>query len=307
MALVFAGIYWILYISNYDNFVFNADVALKKFKQLQITAKAELLEQARKARVGIVGIDTSSGTSNPDSLREFQLNEIREAFSRALPSIVRQVDSQYSSQRKELKGRIAQAKTHPGQVELFGKRFSLSDSSQMMSYFDSTQSSEIREIRLSFIKSIHQISDTFKPNIPKTITYHQNQLDLVFGTDTLRLSDTSQINAKLFDYLRLAQAEGLLTPWSFIDFIYFSAGSLTGSSYGDIIPNSTSVRMICVLQTVVGYFFIVVLLNVVLMQEPATLVSLRSKHQLRLRLREAKAKHASILGKLRSYFKRRAG
>ena len=51
--------------------------------------------------------------------------------------------------------------------------------------------------------------------------------------------------------------------WSFWDFVYFSAISQTTVGYGDILPNSTTVRILIVVQILIGYAIIVVLLNMI--------------------------------------------
>jgi hypothetical protein len=52
--------------------------------------------------------------------------------------------------------------------------------------------------------------------------------------------------------------------WSFWDFFYFSTITQTTVGYGDILPNSTLIRMIVCLQIVLGYGLLVVILNLAL-------------------------------------------
>jgi len=54
--------------------------------------------------------------------------------------------------------------------------------------------------------------------------------------------------------------------WSYLDFVYFSAIAQTTVGFGDILPNHTLVRMLVVLQILVGYGIFVVLLNIVLLR-----------------------------------------
>jgi hypothetical protein len=49
--------------------------------------------------------------------------------------------------------------------------------------------------------------------------------------------------------------------WSFSDFLYFSVITQGTVGYGDIVPNTTSVRLVVVLQIVAGYMVLVVLIN----------------------------------------------
>src|ERR1017187_853638 len=51
--------------------------------------------------------------------------------------------------------------------------------------------------------------------------------------------------------------------WSYLDFLYFSTITQSTVGYGDILPNSTTVRMFVVAQIVVGYALLVVILNLV--------------------------------------------
>jgi hypothetical protein len=64
--------------------------------------------------------------------------------------------------------------------------------------------------------------------------------------------------------LEKARAKAPSTMWSFWDFFYFSTITQTTVGYGDILPNSTIVRMIVSLQIFVGYALLVVVLNIVL-------------------------------------------
>ena len=54
--------------------------------------------------------------------------------------------------------------------------------------------------------------------------------------------------------------------WSFWDFLYFSAITQTTVGYGDILPNSTPVRILVIFQVLVGYAMLIVVLNIVLTQ-----------------------------------------
>jgi hypothetical protein len=57
-----------------------------------------------------------------------------------------------------------------------------------------------------------------------------------------------------------------VTPdiWSYWDFFYFSTIVQTTVGFGDILPNSTTVRKIVSLQVLLGYALLIVVLNVVM-------------------------------------------
>lgn len=50
--------------------------------------------------------------------------------------------------------------------------------------------------------------------------------------------------------------------WSYWDFVYFSAITQFTVGYGDILPNSTSVRMVVVLQTCIAAALLIVVINI---------------------------------------------
>lgn len=52
--------------------------------------------------------------------------------------------------------------------------------------------------------------------------------------------------------------------WSYWDFLYFSVITQATVGYGDILPNSTTVRIIVMLQVLVGLVLVVFAINFVL-------------------------------------------
>ena len=52
--------------------------------------------------------------------------------------------------------------------------------------------------------------------------------------------------------------------WSFLDFVYFSTITQATVGYGDMLPNSTGIRMIVALQVLIGLALLVILINIVI-------------------------------------------
>jgi len=51
--------------------------------------------------------------------------------------------------------------------------------------------------------------------------------------------------------------------WSYLDFVYFATISQTTIGYGDILPNSTTVRVLVITQGLIAYALLIVVLNIV--------------------------------------------
>lgn len=79
----------------------------------------------------------------------------------------------------------------------------------------------------------------------KTILLEKIQ-SLISNLQSRRLGEIKTVNDIL----------SLNSNLSFIDFLYFSTITLTTTGYGDIVPNSTLVRKIVILQTIFGVMFI---------------------------------------------------
>jgi hypothetical protein len=49
--------------------------------------------------------------------------------------------------------------------------------------------------------------------------------------------------------------------WNMIDFLYFSTITQTTVGYGDMLPNSTSVRLAVMIQVLLGLLFVGIVIN----------------------------------------------
>lgn len=87
-------------------------------------------------------------------------------------------------------------------------------------------------------------------------SYFTNWLDQMLSTWTARRDHWSQRAKQVGDDPGRA--------WGLWDFMYFSAITQTTVGYGDILPNATAIRMLVVAQVLIGYTFLVVVLNLVL-------------------------------------------
>jgi hypothetical protein len=50
----------------------------------------------------------------------------------------------------------------------------------------------------------------------------------------------------------------------FLDFIYFSVVTISTVGYGDISPKNATAKMLCVVEILMGYFFIAMLLSIII-------------------------------------------
>jgi hypothetical protein len=59
-------------------------------------------------------------------------------------------------------------------------------------------------------------------------------------------------------YRDLAELQDVASAdqWSYLDFFYFSTITQTAVGYGDILPNSSAVRIVVIMQALIGIFSI---------------------------------------------------
>lgn len=66
------------------------------------------------------------------------------------------------------------------------------------------------------------------------------------------------------DYIANPGMFSVSEAWGYWDFVYFSAITATTVGYGDILPNSTRVRVVVLLQVLISSFLLVVVVNLAL-------------------------------------------
>ncbi len=143
------------------------------------------------------------------------------------------------------------------------------------------------EIILREMKSSSQISTKFETeNLPRKfiqlLVYKKETDEYIFETEPKFISSkTKQLNHSSLNHFlgifeheinsRLSNVEMVIlqleslkfeTPkWNIIDFAYFSLVSLPIGTYGDILPNSTFVRMLIIIQTLINLYILIYLIN----------------------------------------------
>lgn len=90
----------------------------------------------------------------------------------------------------------------------------------------------------------------------------------------LKASEAIKLTKKLINYYQLEQknldkqintiSQNPITSYGYWDFLYFSVVTQSTLGYGDIIPNSRLVRILVILQTIIGLILVVVAINVVI-------------------------------------------
>lgn len=100
-----------------------------------------------------------------------------------------------------------------------------------------------------------RIGHTFERDAPETVAEilpllneFLDHLSASISRDRLAAADLSQSSH---------------TP-RFLDFLYFSTMTQATAGYGDIIPNSTRVRFLAMVQVLLGYAIVVVLINILI-------------------------------------------
>jgi|GEM_PF-3387220 hypothetical protein len=116
------------------------------------------------------------------------------------------------------------------------------------------------EILPGFRRSV----DTIKQNDGTIVISHLSQYMYLIGKDTVFIRDSNEIPAKTNELIKMEEQNQFSSVWKDLDFVYFSAITISTVGYGDILPNSTTVRMVVVSEVILGQFLLIVFLNLVL-------------------------------------------
>src|SRR5947209_7755645 len=82
------------------------------------------------------------------------------------------------------------------------------------------------------------------------------------GYKDMILSDIKSTEELILNYHRMVQEPDIPEQiWSYWDFLYFSIITITTVGYGDILPNSTKVRIWVILEILLGSILLIVLVN----------------------------------------------
>jgi hypothetical protein len=269
-AIVFAIIYWALYISNTDHFVYNQDVMEQKLHELAIIEKPKFEKLIGNANAEFHPPQKYSGFNEyivfPKFTRLRGNDSVKKNIFVDSVKALEEFDHLFFSASLTNWMATSMLYTSGDSLKILGKKYSMHDSSAIMRDFRLNVGHERgriqREYALGHVGSL--ALDTTNVITIKFPIETRPVYSFDVGKDTLFIHDTSDMAEVSKQYIKLAQKNRLLTAWSYFDFVYFSIQTLTGGGFGDIVPNSTIIRACVVGQTISGIFILVFLLNVVI-------------------------------------------
>lgn len=106
-------------------------------------------------------------------------------------------------------------------------------------------------------------NDTVRTKNSIKILIPQLTMPLAFGNDTIFIRDTAQFSTYASDIVNNYEKHNSVL-WNQFDFLYFSVITISTVGYGDILPNSTTIRMIVVSEIIIGQLILIVFLNYVI-------------------------------------------
>lgn len=230
---VFAGIYYWVYRRSPDSFAFGSDIATSKRRNIKTPhlADREDFEKLNKL------------------LDEFY-KEVDESNE---PVICENMEPDYTNGVSMWKSPypISTLAT-PNRIYCIETILSVMGHHHYINYIIKDRQNE----SVIYKKNIKHFFDTlFDPfGLP------QNRTEWKLMTNAIKAyaSDSLNLYNKHFTEVDI----GIVPIWSFWDFLYFSTITQGTVGYGDILPNSTKVRMIVMLQTIITVFLLVVIINV---------------------------------------------
>ncbi len=102
-------------------------------------------------------------------------------------------------------------------------------------------------------------------NFLNTSEIGQHLLDTSLASIALRLETESkredEILQDILGRLKNSYENANYAEWGFGDFLYFSIISLSFNSYGDILPNSKTIRMLISAHTLINWIILILLIN----------------------------------------------
>ena len=132
--------------------------------------------------------------------------------------------------------------------------------------FQETKTLQIKDFRFGFTTFV-VVSDTgSSARITRTIDLYDVKGSHIFGIDGDEFPHIiKKLEKKLDKLKKRLMTLSTATPmvWSYWDFLYFSVITQATVGYGDILPNSTFVRMLVAAQTLIALLFLVVIINLV--------------------------------------------
>jgi len=121
-----------------------------------------------------------------------------------------------------------------------------------------------RGLVFSFL-SIKDLNETelFKLSIPNNIANPKDLNECRMSVETL----LNFYNNEFIAINKKIESISTSTPdiWNYIDFLYFSTITQSTIGYGDILPNSTTVRLLVVIQTIISSMILIIFLNNVIL------------------------------------------
>lgn len=295
VALIYGFFYDFAYDSEKSRFLFNAEIQQTRMKSFYDFGLENLTRYTREANSGTTTTETVEQPIEPTDIPPPRLviqlgsDSIVTSDRRKLRSFVRRHHDKYRNET------LAHFRDHPAEMlELdFGSsKVLLPDSNAAHRFHDSVFSLDLKELQTLMKAATIDSTDFTHKRLTRTVVKHTyHTLDLIVGVDTLHIPDTISIPGLVPTYVELLERNDFLHTWNLLDFIYFSTQTITGGGYGDIIPNSTVVRIAVITETVLGYFIIVGILNVVIISVSRNGASSGRRKGLQLAIREKNQKN----------------